>query len=69
MCVCIIILILFRHLGHDFLHVIFHDQFVMWYQNCYMMCAGIFLRGGQSFRMGFCGAVNIGHDEDLELWL
>jgi len=38
------------------------------------MCAFFFLFGGGGgaiplARVGFCGAVNIGHDEDLELWL
>ena len=53
-----------------YVHVRFHDQFVMWYQNSYMMCA--FFWGGGRYRLarvGFCGAINIGHDEDLELWL
>jgi hypothetical protein len=30
-----------------------------------------FFEGGRYHlaHMGYCGAVNIGHDEDLELWL
>ena len=53
-----------------YVHVRFHDQFVMWYQNRYMMCAGFLGVGGcRLARVGYCGTVNIGHDEDLELWL
>jgi len=54
------------------MHVSFHDQFVMWYQNSYMMwCAGFFLLGGGGANIwsivGFCGAVKIVHN-DRELW-
>jgi len=35
-----------------------------------MMCADFLGGGGNRLaHVGFCGAVNIGHDEDLELWL
>ena len=35
-----------------------------------MQCAGFFLGGGYRLvRLGYCGAANIGHDEDLERWL
>ena len=53
-----------------YVHVSFHDQFAMWYQNRYMMCAGFLGVGGcRLARVGYCGTVNIGHDEDLELGL
>ena len=55
-----------------YVHVRFHDQFVTWYQNSYMLCAVFFFWGGGGYRLarvGFYGAVNVGHDEDLELWL
>jgi len=29
-----------------YVHVRFHDQFVTWYQNSYMLCADFFGRGG-----------------------
>jgi len=32
-----------------------------------MMCADLGGGGNRLPRVGFCGAVNIGHDEDLEL--
>ena len=53
-----------------YVHVRFRDQFVTWYQNSCMMCADFLGGGGNRLaHVGFCGAVNIGHDEDLELWL
>ena len=52
-----------------YVHVRFHDQFVIWYQNSYMMYAGFILGMGYFVCVGFCGAINIGHDEYLELWL
>jgi hypothetical protein len=33
------------NIRQPYVHVRFHDQFVMWYQNSYMMCA-FFLEGG-----------------------
>jgi len=55
------------------MYVSFHDQFVIWYQNSYVMyCAGFFgVWGGGGYhlvRVGFCGAVNIVRDEALQLW-
>jgi len=56
-----------------YVHVRFHDQFIIWYQNSYMIYVLDFfwIVGGDYHlvHVGFCGAVNIGHDEDLELWL
>jgi hypothetical protein len=55
-----------------YLHVRYHDQFVMWYQNsCTVKGDGFFGRGGghRLARVGYCGAVNTGHDEDLQMWL
>jgi hypothetical protein len=53
-----------------YVYVGFHDQFVMWYQNSYMKCAGFGegIGGCRLVRVGYCGAVNIGHGEDIELW-
>jgi hypothetical protein len=44
----------------------------MWYQNSYMMYFAGFFGGGGDYHLvhvGYCGAVNTGQDEDLELWL
>ena len=54
-----------------YVHVRFHDQFVMWYQNSYIVyCDDFFWGGGYHLaHVGYCGAVNFGHHDDLELWL
>jgi len=49
-----------------YVRVRFHDQFGMWYQNSYMIVLG---GGDRLARVGYCGAVNIGHDDDHDLWL
>ena len=36
-----------------YVHIRFHDQFVVWYQNSYMKCVGLF--GGLGLLFGLCG--------------
>ena len=52
-----------------YVHVRFHDQLAMWYQNSYIVNCDGFGGDYRLARVGYCGAVNIGHVEDHELWL